>query len=342
MHRVLSIARCLALLVLSRTATACTCETVLSACREVATSQLVFIGTVESIDPISLSRWNLANRSSLQVLNKAIADAQNDPSPSTIARLKDTYLKMFSNLQKHEGVRLQEAKTASDVASLFSSVIDRGVRVRFKVKTLLKHEDDDKKGDKKPRPAAKLSPKTKTDDDDDEKEQSFDVWTPFDDCGFDFQLGETYLVFAKNDESSDYFLTDSCSRTRRLSEAGEDLSYLFFYKNDPKQSSRLEGFATTDLHGDVDFDQLHDPESIKSPVAGAVIELESKQLTRYAVSDKNGRFLYDGLPGDDYQISAFAPGYPVMQKMLAGPQSFHVEGKSCARQILLLQQRESR
>ncbi|HEX4231286.1 MAG TPA: hypothetical protein VHZ07_21630 [Bryobacteraceae bacterium] len=66
------------------------------------------------------------------------------------------------------------------------------------------------------------------------------------DCGYDFQLGETYLVYADDEEGENYFLTSSCMRTKRLPEAGEDLAYLYFYKNQPEESSRIEGFATSD------------------------------------------------------------------------------------------------
>ena len=54
---------------------------------------------------------------------------------------------------------------------------------------------------------------------------SFDVWTSSGACGFDFQVGETYLVYA--DEGSNLFFTSSCTRTNRLSDAGPDLSYFF-------------------------------------------------------------------------------------------------------------------
>ena len=53
---------------------------------------------------------------------------------------------------------------------------------------------------------------------------------------------------------------------------------------------------TTDRLGSRDFDQLPDPESIASPVANVVVELQPKGLTRFAQSDKNGRFVFDRLP----------------------------------------------
>jgi len=311
---------------LARPARACDCATALSACKEAGASQLVFIGTVESIEPVSLNRWSLTNRSSLSLLNDAFADAQQHPSATALARLKDTYLKAFPGLGADDKHRLEGAATAPDIASLFSTALDRGTRVRFKVKTMFKHEEEDDDSSQ----AAKSGDREKKD------AETLEVWTPFGDCGFDFQAGETYLVYANSDEGSDYFFTGTCTRTRRLSDAGEDLTYLFLYKERPQESARLEGFSTTDGLGVQDFDQLHDPETIESPVADIIVELHSDRLTRYAQSNAHGRFLFDGLPAGDYQVSAFARGYPSNMQLLSGPHPLHIAEKSCSRQILLL------
>jgi hypothetical protein len=140
-------------------------------------------------------------------------------------------------------------------------------------------------------------------------------------------------VFANSDEFGAYYFTGSCTRTSRVSDAGEDLAYLFFYKDHPEESARLEGFTTTEM---MDLDPQHDPRIVRSPVAGLIIELRSDRRRRYAQSDSNGRFLFDGLPEGDYQVSAFASGYPLNAQLLAGPRPLHIEEKSCARQILLL------
>jgi hypothetical protein len=92
------------------------------------------------------------------------------------------------------------------MASLFYSSLDRGMRVHLKVKILYKQDDDD--------------PKV--------------FWSTAGDCGYDFQIGETYLVFANNEEGADYFFSSICMRTKRLSDAGNDLAYLYFYKTSPR------------------------------------------------------------------------------------------------------------
>jgi hypothetical protein len=310
---------------LGRPALACKCIASLQPCNQTSSSDVVFIGTVESMEPVFLSRWNPSSQASMESLNEAYIDARQHPSDESIARLKSAYGKAFPDLAADRQSRLQTAKTAAGVASLFYSGLGRGMHVRFKVKTLFKNQDDD---DDHPAQAGKDAKQAEDDE--------LEVWTPFGDCGYDFQAGETYLVYGNYDEGSANSLsTDACTRTRRLSEAGEDLAYLFFYKDQPA-AARLEGFATTDELYRMTFDRLHDPESIRSPVAGAVVKLESDRLTRFTETARNGRFVFDGLPEGNYQLSAFAAGYPVNPTLLAGPQAFHVEAKGCSLQVLLL------
>ncbi len=299
-------------------ANACQCEFSLSSCKEAAASNFVFIGTVELVEPKFLNGWNAASPAWLRLLNDAYIEAEKSPSPKTLASLKSTYLRTFPELDDSRKQELQAAKTLPDVAGLFYSALDRGMRVRFKVKTLFKHGEDDDDADDQP----------------DEEESSLEVYTPFGDCGYDFQTGETYLVYANRDEDSNYIFTGSCTRTRRLSDAGEDLAYLFFYKDQREESARVEGFATTDGLNQLNFDHLHG--AIRSPVAGATIGLKSDKMERFTRADQSGRFVFDGLSEGDYKLSALVGGSPLNMQVLAGPQPIHVEEKSCVEQILLM------
>ncbi len=315
----------------SQAVASCQCQTSFSACNEVAGSDVVFIGTVQSIDPPSLNLWTLPNPSSVRALNDAYTDARLHPSAAALTRLKDTYLKEFPELAVPATRDMQDAKTRDDVTSLFYSVLDRGMRIRFKVKTLFKRGDDDDSPKKDAKEAA----------DSKEAEESLEVWTPFGDCGYDFQTGETYLVYASDDdEGSKLLATGKCTRTRRLSDAGEDLAYLYFYKDHPEESARLEGFTTTNELYQLGFEAMHDPETIQPPVSGIVVELQSDRLMRHAESDRNGRFVFDGLGEGEYKLSAFAHGYPLNTQLLAGPRRVHIDRKSCARQFLLLPKKD--
>jgi hypothetical protein len=308
-------------------ASACECEASFATCKEVRLSDLVFVGTVESIEPIFLNRWNGTNQSAMKSLNEAYIAAQEHPSADSLRQLKDKYLSMFPGMDEREKKQVQTAETVQQVASLFYSSLDRGMRVHFKVKALYKQGDDED--------AAK-NHKDKDDDDRKSGVGSLDVWTTSGDCGYDFQIGETYLVFANNEEGADYFFTSTCMRTKRLSDAGDDLTYLYFYKNQPEESSRLEGFTTSDRKSQLAMDPMYEPAAIGAPVAGVILQLQSDRLTRYAESDSGGRFLFDGLPEANYELSVFGSGYPKTNQLLAGPRRLHIKEKSCARQIFVL------
>jgi len=234
--------------------------------------------------------------------------------------MKDAYAKAFPNLPEYYKSRLAAAKTSDDIARLFYSIMAQGRRVRFKVKTTFRGE------------------KEKEDSDD---EESLEVWTDSGDCGYDFQEGETYLVYADEDEETDRINTSVCYRNRRLSDAGDDLAYLFFYKNGGDESARLEGFVTSDELYQRDLDKAHDPEKVKLPAAGVILELNSGQGRRYTESDRDGRFVFDGLAGGEYSISVYDAGYPEVVKLLAGPARGQVEKKGCTSQILLVSKRGS-
>lgn len=347
-----------ALVMLARPACACQCER-FSTCNEVAATSLVFIGTVESIEPMFLNRWNDTSQSSLRSLNDAFMRAQEHPSADALADLKDAYLKTFPDVSADRKSQIQKARTASGVAALFYSNVGRGMRVRFQVRTLFKHQDDDddtkqtsasNPGDdddrkagtaKKEAPAGRAAPmkgpeKTVEKPAEKQAEDFFEVWTPFGECGVSFQTGETYLVFASDDEeTSDSIATDSCTRTRRLSEAGDDLAYLFFYKEHPEASTRIDGYATTNSRYRQDFSPLH-PERIQPLIRNVVVQLKSGDLRRFTETDQNGHFVFDGLPAGDYTLAAYDSDYPKGKQLLANPQPVHLQPKSCSLQILVL------
>jgi hypothetical protein len=154
-------------------------------------------------------------------------------------------------------------------------------------------------------------------------------------CGFAFQTGETYLVYADDDEESDVMTTGACTRTRRLSDAGDDLAYLYFFKNFGDRAGRLEGFVTTDLLYQRQLDTAHYSDRIAAPVAGAVVELKSAGPPRYAATDERGRFVFDGLPAGAYNLSAFTPAFPEDARLLAGPRDIRLEKGACATQVLV-------
>jgi hypothetical protein len=316
---------------------ACKCQMSLSVCHEFAMSGAVFIGTVESITPRFLDRWNPAQRPSLPQLNEAEARFHQDPSPASLTALKDTFRRVFPDLPADYQQRLQSASTPSQLSSLFTSVLDHGKRVRFRVRTVFRggDDDDDRAGSKKDGKDDDKDDKKAAGKKDEEKPRFFDVYTPFGDCGYDFQQGETYLVYADDDEETNILETSRCSRTNRVTDAGADLAYLYFLQNSAEASGRFEGFVTANPYYQLEQDHLRDPERISSPVSGAVLELVSGPHARYATTDPDGRFVFDGLATGDYQVSAFESGYPDKIRLLQSPARIHIDTKGCANRIIL-------
>lgn len=60
------------------------------------------------------------------------------------------------------------------------------------------------------------------------------------DCGFGFRVGEEYLVYAHASPKNKRLYTGICTRTRKLSDAGEDLAH-FRQKDDPKLGVGIVG-----------------------------------------------------------------------------------------------------
>ncbi len=291
----------------------CKCQLTMSPCNEAATTDVIFIGTVEAIEPSFLDSWNASQRAALITLNEESARAQGDRSPGSFAKLRDAYLKVFPDLPEEHKKRLSAATSAEQLNDLFYWILDHGKRIRLRVKTVFHGKDLD----------------------DDDEDTTVEVWTAFGDCGYPFQVGETYLVYADDDEESDVMTTGACARTRRVSDAGEDLAYLYFFKNYEERAGRIEGFVTSDLLYQRQIDSAHYSDRIAAPVAGAVVELKSSVPPRYATADEKGHFVFDGMPAGDYHLSAFSPTFPADTKLVAGPKDMRLEKRGCALQILV-------
>jgi hypothetical protein len=282
----------------STPAEACKCLASYPVCTEVAQTDVIFIGTVESIEPAFLDPWN-ADRLSL-LPTEEILRLRQEGSPASLAKLKQIYLKLYPNMPVHYKEEIVAAQTHTELRKAFDAISAQGKQTRLRVKTVFRHKDDD--------------------DDDDLTGKVVTVWTDSSDCGYNFQPGETYLVYADNDEETGQLATSICHRTSRLSDAGADLAYLYYFRNGGANSTRLEGFVTSDADA--------------APLLDVVIKLNSGQTPRYTRSDADGKFIFDGLAGGDYEISAYDSRYPQTVRQLGYPKSFHAEPNSCARQIL--------
>lgn len=269
-----------------------------------ADTDIVFIGTVESIAPHFLDYWNPEQHQSLTLLNAETARTQADQTAASLAAAKAAYEAIFPDLPEDSKKALESANSHEALVKAFYRILGNGRRVRFKVKTVYRGDEDEDK--------------------------TVDVWTSFDDCGVDFQTGETYLVYADDDEESNLISTDACSGTKRVSDAGADLAYLYFHENDEDDSARLDGFATLNAYHQLDASHS------QQPAGGVVIELKSDRGSRFTESGPDGKFVFDGLAAGEYTVSAYAAGYPRTVQLVGGPQRVRVQEKGCAAATLLI------
>jgi len=111
------------------------------------------------------------------------------------------------------------------------------------------------------------------------------------DCGYGFQVGKRYLVYAYREEKDKRLSTSICSRTRPLADAEDDLAFI---RNLP--TSGMEGL----IFGKVGR-RNHDwkeGEQWYKPVPDAELTIESENTKYQAQSDAKGNFRVEKvLPG---------------------------------------------
>lgn len=317
---------------------ACPCMIRFGACDEVRQSDAVFIGTVESVVPPFLDPYAKA-RAMASLPAAETARLQADSSPDALAKLKSIYLQMFAGVSEVAREQIVAAKTPHELEQAFEAIQTEGRFAHFRVSTFYKAPDADDSA-----PAAKASAASAPGKDDDDAAAAgsgspgsatpryLDIWTSSGDCGIDFQVGETYLVYAVEDEDSGKLATSVCMRTRRLSEEQGDLGYLYYLQNDPKQSTRVEGFVSTSF-ADQNLPRYED--SVSAPSGGALLELDGGSAPRYARSDPEGRFYFDGLGAGSYRLSLLAPGFPRTPRTVILSHGFQAAEASCVRQIVI-------
>src|SRR5437868_10960043 len=107
-------------------------------------------------------------------------------SQEKLDKLKEIYSLVLDEPFKS---KLARVRTHEEFVGVVGALAEEGKRIKFQVKEVFR-------GD---------------------KQDTLDVWTGFGggDCGFLFQKGETYLVYAGHDGRR-RLTTDICSRTRRL------------------------------------------------------------------------------------------------------------------------------
>ena len=115
-------------------------------------------------------------------------------------------------------------------------------------------------------------------------------------CDYSFRVGEEYLVYARPRSDGVGWITSTCSRTRALRHAAEDLGYLRLPDN-RKPPGHIEGRVSRHVY---DLSQRKPGENVAVPgvpviVTGGRTRLQSK-------TDGEGRYSVPAEPGYAYQV----------------------------------------
>jgi hypothetical protein len=119
-------------------------------------------------------------------------------------------------------------------------------------------------------------------------------------CGYEFNVGERYLVYARQAKDGSGLVTGICSRTRPIAQAEDDLRFLQTLSTSRHTSARL--------YGAVDHRE-RDPatgEWRAVPVPNVLVAARGVQGAIDAWTDAHGRYELR-LPAGSYEITAFPP-----------------------------------
>lgn len=121
------------------------------------------------------------------------------------------------------------------------------------------------------------------------------------DCGYDFKLGTSYVVYAARYDKSSQLITSICTRTKPLDQAKEDLEFL-----------RSLGSLSPGVTIDVSVSRAEqkvatgNPSNIR-PLAQASLVIEGEGERREISTDDKGRYSLTGLPPGKFKVTLVLP-----------------------------------
>src|SRR6185436_12380615 len=111
----------------------------------------------------------------------------------------------------------------------------------------------------------------------------------------------SYLVYAYLNPKDKKLYANICSRTRPLSEAGEDLEYVRNLAK-TKPGATISGVVNRDRH--VKADGAYQP---PDPASGVRVIVEGNGKSVEAVTDNSGQFLIPALQPGKYKVRVTVP-----------------------------------
>jgi carboxypeptidase family protein len=277
---------------------ACSCVRRGAACEVLQQTPLVFLGTVTDTGP-SLDDIGQDVMRKLKLTPAQIETLENggqlplEEAKRALARL----------LPKEAQSRLKKARTQAELDTLADQYF-----APFAQKSVTFRIEETFQGD---------------------RHDTEQIWTGYGngDCGYDFQVGKSYLVYAYQDSETGRMTTGICTRTAPTADAADDLGYLHSVKLGTAKSW-VSGYVTSDDQQRIRAMVTGNPPA--SPVRGASIELESVDVTRTTNTDAQGRFVFEDIAEGDYRIHVSAEGY----LFRPSPNSFHIARYACSQHYL--------
>lgn len=118
------------------------------------------------------------------------------------------------------------------------------------------------------------------------------------DCGYEFRLGQRYLVYAHWQDEQ--LTTSICTRTRLLSEAADDLAFI---RAVPSSNANGLIFGTVSKRN---F-EWKKGDSWRKPIADVAVTIEGQNTQYDAVTDEKGGFRVEGVPPGKYLVKVKLP-----------------------------------
>ena len=147
------------------------------------------------------------------------------------------------------------------------------------------------------------------------------------DCGYGFQRGADYIVYASKKADGAYS-TGICSPTRLLENATADLEYFRqLARAAPTAEIRVTAY---DVHGRGRWTSGTQPEL--PTLAGARVTIDGPGVHESATTDAAGRHTFAGLPEGEYTVDTSLAGFTILDH-----RSVKVLSKGCAEVGLPLQ-----
>jgi hypothetical protein len=120
-------------------------------------------------------------------------------------------------------------------------------------------------------------------------------------CGYRFKPGERYVVYAHRSKPGAPLTTSTCSRTRPIAEAAEDLQF-FQSLSSTTGSPRVYGSVTHREPGTMYRDGIE-----HGPLAQVWLTLENDTATYRAATDLKGRYELTGVAPGTYDLTIEPP-----------------------------------